>query len=129
MVISLLQLSTHPSASACASFIDFEGKVFYQNWSDFKRSQTSTYRELLAVSLSLKAFTDSLKAQSVTWFTDNQKVVRIVYFRSRVPAIQSLALDIFQSCLLNGVSINIQCIPRDPNNAADVTNKITDHDD
>ena len=30
---------------------------------------------------------------------------------------------------MNGVSISIRCIPRDPNNAADVINKITDHDD
>lgn len=55
--------------------------------------------------------------------------MRIVYSGSRVPALQSLALDLFQSCLLNGVSISIRCIPRDPNNAADVINKITDHDD
>ena len=33
-----------PSASAWGSFIEFEGKVFHQNWSDFKRSQSSIYR-------------------------------------------------------------------------------------
>ena len=65
------------SGSACASFIDFEGKIFHQNWSDFKKAQSSIYRELLAVSLSLQAFNESLKAQTVTWFTDNQNIVQI----------------------------------------------------
>lgn len=45
------------SASAGSSFIiEFEGKFFHQNWSDFEKSQSSTFRELLAVSLSMKSF-------------------------------------------------------------------------
>ena len=51
------------SGSACGSFIEFEGKMFHQNWSDFEKAQSSTFRELLAVSLSMKAFAESLKAQ------------------------------------------------------------------
>lgn len=117
------------SASACGSFIEFEGKVFHQNWSDLKKSQSSTFRELLAVSLSMKAFSESLQAQSVTWFTDNQNVVRIVNCGSRVPALQDLAMDIFQTCLLNSVSIDMQWIPRDLNSAADDISKFIDHDD
>ena len=42
------------SRTACASLFEFERKIFHQNWSDFEQSQSSTYRELLAVSLSLK---------------------------------------------------------------------------
>lgn len=117
------------SASACGSFIEFEGKVVHQNWSDFKKSQSSTFRELLAVSLSMKAFTESLQAQSVTWFADNQNVVRIVNCGSRVPALQDLAMDIFQTCLLNSVSNDMQWIPRDLNSAADDISKFIDHDD
>ena len=82
-----------------------------------------------AVSLSMKAFTESLQAQSVTWFTDNQNVVRIVNCGSRVPASQDLAMDIFQTCLLNSVSIDMQWIPRDLNSAADDISKFSDHDD
>ena len=70
--------------SACASFIEVEGKIFHQSWSDFEKAQSSTYRELLAVSLSLKSFNESLKAQTVTWFTDNQSVVRIFSCGSEV---------------------------------------------
>ena len=53
------------SASACASFIEFEGKIFHQNWSDFEKAQSSTYRELLAVSLSLKSFFESANSHVV----------------------------------------------------------------
>lgn len=51
------------SGSPCGRFIEFKGKVFHQNWSDFKGAQSSTFRELLAVSLSVQAFIESLKAQ------------------------------------------------------------------
>jgi len=51
----------------------FKGKMFYQNWSDFEKAESSIFRELLAVSLSVKAFVESLKAQTVTWFTDNPR--------------------------------------------------------
>ena len=95
------------TGSACGSFIEFEGKVFNQNWSDFEKAQSSTFRELLAVSLSMKAFEESLKAQAVTWFTDNQNVVRIVNSGSKTPALQELAMDIYRSCLLNGVNIDM----------------------
>ena len=117
------------SASACASFIEFEGKIFHQNWSDFEKAQSSTYRELLAVSLSLKSFNESLKAQTVTWFTDNQNVVRIVSCGSKVPMLQELAMDIYQSCLQNAINIDIQWIPRDLNSAADDFSKFIDYDD
>ena len=73
------------SDSACGSFIEFEGKMFHQNWSDLERYQSSNFRELLAVSLSMQAFVESLKAQTVTWFTDNQSVVQIVNSGSERP--------------------------------------------
>lgn len=100
------------SGSACGSFIEFEGKTFHQNWSDFEKSQGSTFRELLAVSLSIKAFNEPLKAESVSWCTDNQNVVRIVNCGSKVPALQEIAMDTYQTYLLDGVSIDMQWITR-----------------
>ena len=117
------------SASACASFIELEGKIFHQNWLDFEKPQSSTYRELLAVSLLLKYFNESLKAQTVTWFTDNQNVVRIVSCGSKVPMLQELPIDIYQSCLLNAINIDIQWIPRDLKTTADNFSKFIDYDD
>jgi len=117
------------SGSACGSFIEFEGKMFHQNWSDFEKAQSSTFRELLAVSLSVKAFVESLKAQTVTWFTYNQNVVRIVSSGSKTPALQELAMDIHRRCLLHAINIDMQWIPRDLNSAADDISKFIDYDD
>ena len=117
------------SASAGASFIEFEGKMFHQNWSDFAKAQSSTFRELLAVSYSIKAFADCLKSQSVAWYTDNQNVVRIVSTGSKVLALQQLAMDIHQSYLLSSIHIDMQWIPRDLNTAADDLSKFIDYDD
>ena len=117
------------SGSACGSFIEFEGKMFHQNWSDLERAQSSTFRELLAVSLSMQAFVESLKAQAVTWFTVNQNVVQIVNSGSKTPALQELAMDIHRSCLLNAINIDMQWIPRDLNSVADDISKFVDYDD
>ena len=117
------------SISACGSFITLDGKVFHQNWSDFERSQSSTFRELLAVLLSLQAFIDSLRAQTVVWYTDNQNVALIVSIASKVPALQRMALDIHRLCLLASVSIDMQWIPRDLNIIADDISKFVDLDD
>ena len=117
------------SISACGSFITLDGKVFHQNWSDFERSQSSTFCELLAVLLSLQAFIDSLRAQTVVWYTDNQNVARIVSIGSKVPALQRMALDIHRLCLLASVSIDMQWIPRDLNIIADDISKFVDLDD
>ena len=103
--------------------------MFDQNWSDFERAQSFTFRELLAVSLSMQAFVESLKAQTVTWFTDNQNVVQIVNSGSKTPALQELAMDIHRSCLLNAVNIDMQWIPRDVNSVADDISKFVDYDD
>jgi len=117
------------SNSACGSYIQFEDKIFHQNWSDYESAQSSTFRELLAVSLSLKAFKDSLGAQTVVWYTDNQNVVRIVNIGSKVPALQQLALDVHRQCLIGGISIDMQWIPRDLNTCADDISKLVDYDD
>ena len=117
------------SISACGSFVTLDGTVFHQNWSDFERSQSSTFRELLAVLLSLQAFIDSLRAQTVVWYTDNQNVARIVSIGSKVPALQRMALDIHRLCLLASVSIDMQWIPRDLNIIADDISKFIDLDD
>ena len=117
------------SISACGSFITLDGKVFHQNWSDFERSQSFTFRELPAVLLSLQAFIDSLRPQTVVWYTDKKNVARIVNISSKVPALQRMALDIHRLCLLASVSIDMQWIPRDLNIIADDIRKFVDLND
>ena len=85
---------------ACESWIQF----FHQNWSDLESSRSSEFRGLLAVSLSVQAFIDSLEAQTVVWYTDNQIIVRIANIGSKVPASQKTALHIHRCCLIRAIS-------------------------
>ena len=119
--MSPLQLAAVSLSSKAKSFIKI-GRIS-------RNRKVSTFRELLAVSLLMKAFAKSLQAQLVTWFTNNQYVVSVVNCGSKVPALQDLAMDSYQSCLLNGVSIDMPWIARDLNSAADDTSKFIDHDD
>ena len=117
------------SSVGCGGVIAIEGKVFQQNWSVLESSRSSTFRELKAVALSLDAFIEELKFRTVSWFTDNQNVVSIVNKGSKVPELNSIALEIFQKCMLNGITIDVNWIPRDFNIVADEISKIIDYDD
>jgi hypothetical protein len=43
--------------------------------------------------------------------------------------LQAIAMSIFFICLINGISIEIQWIPREGNTQADYLNKIIDYED
>lgn len=77
----------------------------------------------------MQAFVDSLGAQTVVWFTDNQNVARIVSIGSKVPALQQIALDIHRLCLISAISVDMQWTPRDLNVLADDISKLVDRDD
>ena len=79
-------------------------KIFHQNWSDLGSSRSSEFRGLLAVSMSVQAFIDSLEAQTVVWYTDNQIVVCIANIGSKVPALQKTAFHIHRCCLIRAIS-------------------------
>ena len=94
------------SSVDCGGIIAIDGKVFQQNWSVLESSKSSTFRELKAVQLSLDAFIRELKFRTVSWFTDNQNVVSIINKGSKVPELNSIALEIFQKCMLDGITIS-----------------------
>ena len=117
------------SSVGCGSVIAVEGKVFQQSWSEAESRESSTFRELKAVSMSLDSLVEELKFQTVSWFTDNQNVVSIVNKGSKIPELQSISLKIFQKCMLNGITIDVHWIPRDHNCVADEISKMIDYDD
>ena len=43
--------------------------------------------------------------------------------------LQAIAMSIFSICLINGISIEIQWIPREGNTQADYLSKIIDYED
>ena len=76
-----------------------------------------------------KCFIEELKFRTVSWFTDNQNVVSIVNKGSNVPDLNSIALEIFQKCMLNRITIDVNWIPRDFNSVAGEISKIIDYND
>lgn len=117
------------SSSGCGTIIELDGKVFQQNWSDEEKSQSSTYRELKAVLLSLSAFQAELKSQLVLWYTDNQNVVSLFAIGSKVPSLHEMVLSLHEICLRNAITLDMQWIPRDHNSTADDISHIIEYDD
>ena len=92
------------------------------------RSQSSTYREVLAVKLVLQSYGEILRNQTVQVNMDNFGATRVLTIGSSKEVLQTLALDIFYHCLRNNIKLTPEWIPRDQNYDADYFSKINDSD-
>ena len=92
-------------------------------------NESSTWRELRAVTKSLEAVAQYLANHRVRWFTDNQNVVRIIQVGSRKQKLQAEALSIFKTAVKYNISLEPEWIPREENEVADYISRIIDHDD
>ena len=105
----------------------------YKTWKPHESSKSSTWRELTAIHYGLCSFLLILRDKSVFWFSDNQSVVHIAQFWSQKTYLQTITLDIYSVCLLNGISITPQWVPRsenaDADADADAVSKLIDYDD
>ena len=68
-------------------------------FTEFEKSTSSTYRELLAVKYVLQSFGNSLRHEGVQWYSDNVNVSRIIEAGSSKVYLQKIAIDIFELCL------------------------------
>ena len=84
-----------------------------------EKQKHSTYRELLAVSHAIKSFLPKICHSRVKMLLDNQSAARIIEVGSMKPELHALAMEIFFTCLHNGISLATQWIPRNLNEAAD----------
>ena len=64
-------------------------------WTNEERLKSSTWRELKAVVLTLKVFSDHFQNKFVKFFTDNQNVARIYEVGSMKKDLHELALENF----------------------------------
>ena len=85
--------------------------------------QSSTFRELKAFYLLVKANIQFFCHKKVKVFTDNENAFRIVLFGSPKQPPQSVAIDLFQLCLTNDIQIETQWIPRYANQKADIISR------
>ena len=103
--------------------------VAHGQWSDVEAKQSSTWRELEAVSRVLSAVVGNLTNSRVKWFSDNQNVVRILQVGSRKPVLQKLALSIFRRMIQHGIRLEPVWLPREENKLADYVSRIVESDD
>ena len=98
-------------------------------WTAEEASQSSTWRELVAVSRVLNSIATKLCNTRVRWFSDNQNVVRILQVGSRKPNLQEQALKVFETCIIHQIRLEPEWIPRAQNELADFVSRIVDYDD
>ena len=65
----------------------------------------------------------------VKWFTDNRNVARIIDIGSPKSPLQEEARRIFNICVLHGISIEPEWVPRASNEQTDYLSRIVDPDD
>eukprot|EP00731_Ephydatia_muelleri_P008531 Em0004g869a len=98
-------------------------------WTAEEASQSSTWRELVAVSRVLNSIATKLCNTRVRWFSDNQNVIRILQVGSRKPNLQEQALKVFETCIIHQIRLEPEWIPRAQNELADFISRIVDYDD
>lgn len=117
------------SAVAGAAFIECDNVVSHKTWSEFERSQSSTYRELLAIDFALSSFKSKLAGKHVVWYTDSKNCVNIIQKGSMNTDLQEMAFSIFHNCISNCISLQPKWIGRHDNSTADELSRVIDYDD
>ena len=127
---------TDASQLGCGAWISECSKVkMVRNWNSIEISKSSTWRELEAVYLSVRAFVPFLRGRKVKLFTDNKGVVSITEKGSMINELHELSLKIFKYCKENQISLQVQWVPRDQNDKADaflttrLKSRVVDFDD
>ena len=107
------------SDSGCGSILNFEEAKALRLFSDNERSKHSTFRELAAVAHAVESFLPAISHSKVKILVDNQSAARIIDVGSMKEDLQEIAMKIFFLCLENGISLEVEWIPRRLNEAAD----------
>ena len=104
-------------------------KIRYRNLNGKERSQSSTYRELLAITHSTRSFDVNLKNKNVLWHTDNCAAAIIVKKGSNKLLLQNLAIKVYNLCREKEIALTVTWISRKHNERADEICKSVDYDD
>ena len=104
--------------------VDCNHGISHGMWSEDEMGKSSTWRELVAVKRVLVSLNHEIKEKRVKWFTDNKNIVGIVSKGSMRADLQRVALDIFRHCLINGIQLEMEWIPRSMNDKADFISRL-----
>jgi len=128
---SLNIVESDASDSGCGSLLNASEKAL-RLFSCSKRSNHSTFRELVAASHALHSFLPKIRHSKVKLLVDNQSAARILDVGSMKVELHKIAMDIFLLCIKNGICLEVEWIPRNLNEAADAASReaiVVDTDD
>ncbi|CAC5411056.1 unnamed protein product [Mytilus coruscus] len=121
---------TDASGFASAGFaVQTSNKIVHKMWTPDEAKKSSTFRELSAVFITLFSLLPDFQNRLVKIYTDNQNVVKIVQAGSMRSELQEIALKIFNLCILNCISLQVEWVPRELNTTADFYSKLFDFND
>ena len=103
--------------------------ISHEQWSEFQRMKSSTWRELYVLWYVLVAMCHMFVGKSIAWFTDNQAVVRIMQIGSSNIDLQNLSLAVCHLLANNNIQLLVNWVPRNRNIQADFYSKMLDIDD
>ena len=115
-------IESDASDSGCGSILNYKDKAL-RLFSTKEQSRHSTFRELTAVAHALESFLPSISHSKVKVKVDNQSAARIIDVGSMKSDLHLIAMNIFFLCLKNGISLEIEWIPRELNEAADAASR------
>ena len=100
----------------------------HRSFNDRERSESSTWREIMAILYGLKSFFPDIRNKNISWKIDNYAASRIVKVGSRNAKLQDVALEIHEICFQNNINLKVTWIPREFNTEADKFSKYVDVD-
>ena len=98
-------------------------------WSSIEASTMSTYRELKTVFITLDSLSSFFSICLIKLYANNQNVVSIIRAGSMKSELQDVAIYIFSICLRSSISLEVEWVPREENQVADLYSKGFDYDD
>ena len=98
-------------------------------WSLTESKKSSTWREAEAIKRILYSNVHSLRNKRIKIFSDNKNVQSVLEIGSRKTDLQSIAIDVFDFCKRENMTIGTQWIPREMNQEADYLSKCSNNDD
>ena len=106
-----------------------EFELFFQAFSTMESFSDSNGRELLAILYSLKSFRSLIEGKVVKIYTDNRNAAIITRKGSMSLRLHKIALDIFHFCASHQVTLEVEWVPRQLNEYADLLSRVVDYDD
>ena len=116
------------SETGCGSLLSVDNTICHKPWKPHESSKSSTWRELIAIHYGLCSFLPILRHKSVFRFSETVSGSYCSIWEPKDFS-ANYSPDIYSVCLLNGISLTPQWVPRSKSVDADAVSKLIDYDD